>query len=417
MRRQLPSGFAIGCAAISALVVACGSGRSLNFGGTPQQDGAATAAATAAPPSPQVDPPASRGADAAAAADAPGAQSATDVPRLAADATALPNAAAWLGFFVSSAGSGARGGNLGGIAGADALCQQLARAAGAGARSFRAYMSASAIGPAPVIHARDRIGAGPWYNHAGALIATNVAALHSDGIPPSKMSDEYGRPIPVTEHGILTGTSKEGLQVAPRSSCLDWRSASDEREAIVGFTDKDAKSWGSAGNVSCDPIDMLSQGSGGRIYCFSLEPPSALPPRDPTPPPPPPVLTPAGRDGPAASDGPCLAPLLLCNGACVDPRSDARHCGGCGASCSATVKNTEGPRCESGRCGYLRCTGERSRPTPLPDGTWNSYMDCDGDRSNGCEVQRSPTRCGCMRTCEAPAVCQWDVSDARWACE
>lgn len=411
------SGFALACAAMSSLVGACGSGRSLDLGRPTTQDASVSGASNAAPPSTEPSP--SRAVDAAASArvdapvpaeaprtpgspDAPGTQVAVPPPRIA-DAAPFPTAAAWLGFFVSSAGSGTRGGNFGGIAGADAHCQQLAGAAGAGGRIFRAYMSSSAVVPMPVIHARDRIGAGPWYNHAGTLVAANVAGLHGDGIPPSKMMDEYGRPIPVVEHRILTGSSKDGLQVAPRSSCLDWRSASDEREAIIGFTDRDSKSWGSAGTVSCDPLDMPSQGSSGRIYCFAIAPPSMLPP--------------AGAVGPTAPGGPCLAPLLMCNGACVDPRSDARHCGGCGSACGSTVKNSEEPRCESGRCGYLRCTGERSRPTTLPDGTWNSYMDCDGDRSNGCETQRSTTRCGCMRTCEGGDVCQWDAADSRWICD
>src|SRR5688500_8228868 len=84
-----------------------------------------------------------------------------------------------MGFFITSVGRG-DGANLGGLAGADGHCQELARAAGAGNRTWRAYLSASAAAGQPAVNARDRIGNGPWYNAKGALVAWNVSDLHGD---------------------------------------------------------------------------------------------------------------------------------------------------------------------------------------------------------------------------------------------
>ncbi|HEX7437564.1 MAG TPA: hypothetical protein VF308_12710, partial [Caldimonas sp.] len=82
-----------------------------------------------------------------------------------------------MSFFVSSRGGG-NGANLGGLEGADRLCQSLATAAGAGGRTWHAYLSATASGGAPAVNARDRIGRGPWRNANGVVIANDLAQLH-----------------------------------------------------------------------------------------------------------------------------------------------------------------------------------------------------------------------------------------------
>ena len=118
-------------------------------------------------------------------------------------------------FFITSVGSG-KGGDLGGLAGADAHCQSLAQAAGAANKTWRAYLSTNARGGANPVHARDRIGNGPWQNAKGAVIATSVADLHSDNNKISKANafDEKGQPIKVrgdtpVMHAILTGSDKD----------------------------------------------------------------------------------------------------------------------------------------------------------------------------------------------------------------
>src|SRR5688572_27875151 len=115
------------------------------------------------------------------------------------------------GFFITSAGSGT--GDLGGLAGADKMCQQLAKATGAGNRMWRAYLSTT--GP-NAVNARDRIGAGPWYNVKGALIAQNVADLHSDkaNINNDTALDEQGRTInsqgAPNRYDIMSGSTTDG---------------------------------------------------------------------------------------------------------------------------------------------------------------------------------------------------------------
>ena len=119
-------------------------------------------------------------------------------------------------FFITSVGSG-KGADLGGLAGADAHCQSLAQAAGAGNKTWRAYLSTNARGGANAVHARDRIGNGPWQNAKGTVIATSVADLHSDNNKMGKANalDEKGQPIKVrgdspNMHDILTGSDKDG---------------------------------------------------------------------------------------------------------------------------------------------------------------------------------------------------------------
>ena len=118
-----------------------------------------------------------------------------------------------LGFFITSVGSG-KGADFGGIEGADKHCQQLAQAAGAGNRTWRAYLSAGGAKP---VNAKDRIGAGPWQNAKGVVVATSVADLHSDS---NKLGKENsltekgevvnGRGDTPNRHDILTGSNLDG---------------------------------------------------------------------------------------------------------------------------------------------------------------------------------------------------------------
>ena len=138
-----------------------------------------------------------------------------------------------LGFFITSVGSG-KGADLGGLAGADAHCQTLAAAAGAGGRTWRAYLSASASGSQPAVNAKDRIGSGPWANAKGIVVATSVADLHSDA---NKLSKENsltekgavvnGRGDTPNKHDILTGTTLDGTvsTAAGDSTCGNWTSS------------------------------------------------------------------------------------------------------------------------------------------------------------------------------------------------
>ncbi len=195
-----------------------------------------------------------------------------------------------MGFFVTSVGSG-RGADLGGLAGADAHCQKLATAAGAGGRTWRAYLSVpptfpSQANPAGVaaVNARDRIGKGPWHNAKGALIARDVDHLH-DGNHISKETalDERGNVVrgrgdTPNEHDILTGSRADGTAFAPQTdtTCKAWTSSTDG-SAIVGHHDRTgpmpenwAKSWNfSHQSAGCSQEALVRTGGSGRFYCFA----------------------------------------------------------------------------------------------------------------------------------------------------
>ena len=191
-----------------------------------------------------------------------------------------------MGFFITSAGTG-DGGNLGGLAGADAHCQRLAQAAGAGARVWRAYLSATAAtGQAP-ISARDRIGAGPWYNAKGALIAWNVADLHGDvhrdrnSINKEFALNEKGLPVngrgdTPNQHDILTGSDSHGrtlLGAAASTTCTNWTSNATAASAMVGHHDRSGggnSSWNAAHpSRGCGQQDLVATGGAGLFYCFA----------------------------------------------------------------------------------------------------------------------------------------------------
>lgn len=194
-----------------------------------------------------------------------------------------------MGFFVTSAGPG-RGGDLGGLAGADQHCQKLASAAGAGQRNWKAYLStpptfATQTAPAvPAINARDRIGKGPWFNAKGELIARDVAHLHNGNhINKSTALDESGRSISgrgdaVNNHDILTGTRADGTAFAPQTdtTCGGWTKSGDG-SAVVGHHDRIGplpETWATSWNFShqsagCGMDALRRTGGAGLFYCFA----------------------------------------------------------------------------------------------------------------------------------------------------
>jgi hypothetical protein len=197
-------------------------------------------------------------------------------------------------FFITSAGPG-KGGDLGGLAGADAHCQNLAQAAGAGNKTWRAYLSTNGRGGANAVNARDRIGNGPWQNAKGAVIATSVADLHSDHNKISKANavDEKGQPIKVrgerpNMHDIMTGSDKDGRAFPSNMdlTCRSWTS-SDSGVTMLGHADREgnppvegsqnvaaytetARSWNAAHTSrGCSQPDLVATGGNGLFYCFA----------------------------------------------------------------------------------------------------------------------------------------------------
>jgi hypothetical protein len=202
---------------------------------------------------------------------------------LASCATAPPTGP--MGFFISSAGPG-KGADLGGLAGADAHCQKLAAAVGAGQRSWRAYLSASAASGVPAVHARDRIGKGPWFNAKGELIAQDVEQLHgANNLTKLTGLTEAGAPVngigstPNT-HDILTGSRPDGtaFSPAPNLTCGNW-TQSGEGTAMLGHhdrtglvTDPWALSWNSSHQSrGCSADALRASGGAGLLYCFAAD--------------------------------------------------------------------------------------------------------------------------------------------------
>ncbi len=186
-------------------------------------------------------------------------------------------------FFVTSVGVG-DGGNLGGLAGADAHCQSLAEAAGAGGRTWRAYLSTQGDN---AVNARDRIGTGPWHNAEGVRIARNVAELHGDierdrnYIFKGSAIDENGNVINgrgdrPNRHDILTGSNSLGLAILGDDdrTCGNWTS-NDEGRAIVGHHDRNGggnTSWNSVHpSRGCSQERLQSSGGDGLFYCFAAD--------------------------------------------------------------------------------------------------------------------------------------------------
>lgn len=185
---------------------------------------------------------------------------------------AMPNTT--MSFFVTSTGSGASGGNLGGLSGADAKCQNLATNGGAGARTWRAYLSTGNVGPGPIVDARDRIGSGPWFNQKGEMVAVNVTALHANGILGNLMYDELGQVVPGNEHDALTGTAPDGTLNSDSETCDNWTNGTLDSQGQVGHTDTevdDGESWNSQHSGSCDEASLNGNAGSGRIYCFAID--------------------------------------------------------------------------------------------------------------------------------------------------
>lgn len=185
-----------------------------------------------------------------------------------------------LSFFITSVGSG-DGANLGGLKGADAHCQKLAASAGAGSKTWRAYLSTEG---ASAVNARDRIGSGPWYNAKGVKVAMNVDDLHSDN---NKLSKENsltekggmvnGRGDRPNRHDIITGSQLDGTSFSDGSNhtCGNWTSNGEDGSAQVGHHDRQGggqnpTSWNAAhGSRGCSQANLEGTGGFGLFYCFA----------------------------------------------------------------------------------------------------------------------------------------------------
>lgn len=189
-----------------------------------------------------------------------------------------------MSFFITSAGPG-KGANLGGLAGADQYCQTLAAAAGAGQRTWRAYLSTTATADQPAVNARDRIGKGPWHNAKGIMVAKDVAELHSDANQLNKQNSlsEQGKEIngrgdTPNMHDILTGSLQDGMASAASedTTCRNWTSDTDG-SALLGHHDRtgggaNPTSWNSAhGSRGCSQENLQSTGGNGLFYCFAVD--------------------------------------------------------------------------------------------------------------------------------------------------
>jgi hypothetical protein len=190
-----------------------------------------------------------------------------------------------MGFFVTSAKS--KTGNLGGLAGADRVCQTLAAAAGQGSKTWRAYLSVERD-PANnnPTRARDRIGDGPWFNANGLMVGKDLADLHERRGNSFLLVDEKGQLVPgnwpgsprPNEHDVLTGSTADG-KVVPGKTCGDWTSESPDLKAQVGHIDGiglggntagNSASWNSA-HESRSCADTAPGGGAGRFYCFAAK--------------------------------------------------------------------------------------------------------------------------------------------------
>jgi hypothetical protein len=194
-----------------------------------------------------------------------------------------PKISPQMSFFITSTGLG-KGADLGGLAGADRHCQQLAAAAGAGKKQWRAYLSTTAADGAGAVNARDRIGKGPWYNAEGRLIARNVEELHNlNGINRMTALTEKGEKVnggadSPNMHDILTGSTPDGrIAVSDKdTTCGNW-TRSGEGAAIVGHHDRfglrddqPSRSWNSSHpSRGCSQDNLRASGGAGLLYCFA----------------------------------------------------------------------------------------------------------------------------------------------------
>lgn len=197
-----------------------------------------------------------------------------------------------LSFFVTSS---THSGNLGGLKGADAICQALATQVGAGHRTWRAYLSTHGTRETQAVNARDRIGEGPWYNANGTMIAETVADLHGDiqrdsnRIMQSTALTEKAKTVPgrhrpegtSNQHDILTGSDSHGRAFPAGAmrfhnlTCNNWTNGGNSGQAMVGHHDR-LSSWNTSWNSShaskgCSPEALSQTGGAGRFYCFASD--------------------------------------------------------------------------------------------------------------------------------------------------
>ncbi|SCK45617.1 Collagenase NC10 and Endostatin [Variovorax sp. HW608] len=189
-----------------------------------------------------------------------------------------------MSFFITSANPG-KGGDFGGLAGADRHCQSLAESVGAGGRTWRAYLSTTATAGTPAVNARDRIGNGPWVNVKGVTIANNLEELHgTNNIDKQTGLTEKGEIVsasgdPVNNHDILTGSMPDGrasTDISKDTTCGNW-TQSGEGSAIVGHHNRmgtnappASMSWNSShATRGCSLEALRSTGGAGLMYCFA----------------------------------------------------------------------------------------------------------------------------------------------------
>ncbi len=186
-------------------------------------------------------------------------------------------------FFITST-SGPAGADFGGIDGADRHCQTLAAAAGAGSKTWHAYLSTSGAG---AVNARDRIGRGPWVNAKGQVIASSVDELHGTNqlTKQTALTESgdvvMGRGDAVNMHDVLTGSSPEGRAVAGSedTTCGNWTKGGTDGSAMVGHFDKAGPietPWATSWNAShptrgCNQEGLVSTGGAGLLYCFAAK--------------------------------------------------------------------------------------------------------------------------------------------------
>ena len=193
-----------------------------------------------------------------------------------------------MSFFVTSAGSG-KGADLGGIAGADRICQTLATAAGS-TKTWHAYLSAAAANGQPAINARDRIGAGPWFNAKGARIAQSVADLHGDTLEMARRGNNINKTTALTEkgdpvngvgdtpnqHDMVTGSQLDGTAFpdAADHTCGNYTSSATTGVVQLGHHDRTGggnTSWNSTHpSRGCSQENLVATGGAGRFYCFAI---------------------------------------------------------------------------------------------------------------------------------------------------
>jgi hypothetical protein len=189
-----------------------------------------------------------------------------------------------MSFFITSTGSG-KGADYGGLAGADRHCQQLAAAAGAGSKTWHAYLSTQGAGS---VNARDRIGSGPWQNAKGVVIAKDVADLHgaSNNLNKQTALTEKGEVVngrgdTPNRHDILTGSRPDGTAFpgADDTTCGNYTKSGPDGSVFLGHhdrmgigTDDAAKSWNSShASKGCNDDGLKSTGSAGYLYCFAVK--------------------------------------------------------------------------------------------------------------------------------------------------